>query len=395
MEEKLLQLRLQVEYLTSCVSRLHEVVDDLEEDKDELIDENGRLGDRLEDLEDDYDDLRDDYREVKDTLRELEDNYAELRDESLEVSESKALRTLRYDYDAMVAKCRKIENERDRIRDERDQIQHERDTLKVALSTHQMLDEATEKERNRFRAERDALRIAVSTQQMLDEANEKERNRFRAERDALRITLSTQQTLEEANEREHKLAQIDNESVDMDLETDNESEAMELDPLPGQTVAVAHLPAEYWKLSEQLARANSLAALKEPLFRVGVAIRLRFWEKQRAAFPPLRAIQLALMRGNAAAHSRDCLADQSLFKLGFMGSPRNSQISLLPFADVNGQESQIEDHDRNLFRGLYNRKEYMENKDLFNRMYGCDHNDNLSSDKVLHANTFFDMPLAP
>jgi DNA repair exonuclease SbcCD ATPase subunit len=339
MEEELLQSRLQVEYLTSCVSQLNQVVEDLEEDKDELIEDNRRLRDNLEDLEDDYDDLRDDYLETMGGLRKLEDDYEDLRDEFLEVKET--LTNDGYDFDVMRDKCRKdkkalakLENE---YNDMCDKYREVNETLTELEADYDIL-------RDEFIEVRE------------------DRSRSRDESNAFRVALSEQQLLDEATERRLKLAQID-----------DESEAMDLDPLPEQTVAVAHLSAEYWTLSEQLARANSLAALK---------------------VPPQWANQLIVIRGNAAAHNRDCLADQSLFNLGYMGS--SGKTSLFSFTGVRWKDHQKqEDHDENLFKARYNNYEDIkENAQLFRKMYGCDPDEDLPPDKAYQANRHIGMSLA-
>jgi len=82
------------------------------------------------------------------------------------------------------------------------------------------------------------------------------------------------------------------------------------------------------KLEQELQDLKEKMAIQEPLIKVGVAIRLRFWEQAKETRGLGMADRTIIEAGNHAAHRGDLFADAALFDLGYIATSLSSSYSL-------------------------------------------------------------------
>ena len=100
------------------------------------------------------------------------------------------------------------------------------------------------------------------------------------------------------------------------------------------------------ELEQEVKRLKKKMLQQEPLFKVGVAIRLQFWEQAKEALHFGKGNNSIIEAGNAAAHRGDVLADRELLFGGYMSAPP-------PAGTSNTEAPIIEESTKKLYKLLY------------------------------------------
>jgi len=87
--------------------------------------------------------------------------------------------------------------------------------------------------------------------------------------------------------------------------------------------------------------------LQEPLVKIGVSIRQRFLDKALEVHRIGQALEIVVQSGNRSAHRGEFLADQSMFRLGYMTAPDSSGT------DKKVANLCFENERKKLFKELY------------------------------------------